>query len=186
MKFRFDPLPIPGSFLIETDILADNRGCFVKLFQSSQFSNAGLEIDFAEEYYSVSSVGVIRGLHFQIPPADHVKVVHCIYGSAFDVVVDLRVGSPTYQNSYTTVLSENDGRMIYIPRGCAHGFQALADETIVHYRVSSEYAPLHDAGIRWDSANIQWPKQMTSVSDRDMGFPSFGDFHSPFKYERRR
>jgi dTDP-4-dehydrorhamnose 3,5-epimerase len=184
MNLQIEKLPIPGCFILSTDVQRDGRGAFVKLYQESVFRDAGLETSFQEEYYSVSVDGTIRGLHFQSPPTDHAKIVCCIAGKAFDAIVDLRIGSPAFGKYASLELEEGDGCMVYIAKGCAHGFQALRDGSILHYRVSSEYDPLCDKGVRWDSAGIAWPKAVSAISSRDTGFPCMADFASPFVFAR--
>lgn len=168
---------------LQPKAFGDARGRFVKVFHEQAFRDLGLHTDFAEEYYSVSHRNVIRGLHFQTPPHDHVKLVYCVQGEVLDVVLDLRVGSPTYGQHATFRLSAEKANSIYIPKGMAHGFCALSDEAIMVYKVSTVYAPHNDAGVRWDSAGIDWPTASPIISDRDAGFAGFGEFTSPFTYE---
>jgi dTDP-4-dehydrorhamnose 3,5-epimerase len=158
------------------------RGRFVKIFHEPSYAALGLETNFAEEYYSVSHKNVIRGLHFQVPPMDHVKMVYCLEGHALDVVLDLRVGSPTYGQFEMFELNSINSSSIYIPKGMAHGFCALSENTIMVYKVSSVYSPEYDAGILWNSASIPWPNSGLIISDRDRGFPMLKDFNSPFKF----
>lgn len=155
----------------------------MKVFQREMFAEAGLETNFSEEYYSISKKNVIRGLHFQLPPMDHVKMVYCVHGEVLDVVLDLRVGSPTYGKHVMFELSATKGNAIYIPKGMAHGFLALREESIMVYSVTSIYSPSHDAGILWNSAKISWPITKVELSDRDHNFPMLENFDSPFKYE---
>lgn len=181
--FELLPSAIAGCYEIHSRILRDSRGRFVKVFHRDAFRELGLEFNFAEEYYSVSHRGVIRGLHFQTPPADHAKVVYCVQGEVFDVVLDLRVGSPTYGQTATFSLSADRGNCIYIPRGMAHGFCVTSENATLVYKVTSVYAPQHDAGVRWDSIAIAWPVTAPLVSERDAGFATLAEFESPFKYE---
>lgn len=162
---------------------SDARGKFVKVFHEQGFRDLGLHTDFAEEYYSVSHRNVIRGLHFQTPPHDHVKLVYCVQGEVLDVVLDLRVGSPTYGQVATFKLSAERANSVYIPKGMAHGFCALSDEAIMVYKVSTVYAPHNDAGVRWDSVGIVWPTNTPIISERDAAFAPFDQFESPFVYE---
>lgn len=156
------------------------RGRFVKIFHEPSYAALGLETNFAEEYYSVSHKNVIRGLHFQVPPMDHVKMVYCLEGHALDVVLDLRVGSPTYGQFETFELNSINSSSIYIPKGMAHGFCALSENTIMVYKVSTVYSPEHDAGILWNSVGIPWPIRDAVLSVRDQDFSTFADFNSPF------
>lgn len=158
----------------------DARGRFVKVFHEQMFAEKGLETKFAEEYYSISHKNVIRGMHFQLPPMDHVKMVCCVQGEVLDAVVDLRVGSPTYGQCALFELSAAKANSVYIPKGLAHGFCALSDQAIMVYKVSTVYSPAHDAGILWNSVGIPWPITEAILSPRDQSFPTLTDFKSPF------
>lgn len=174
---------IPGCYQIFPRVFEDARGRFIKVFHEQAFEERGLETHFAEEYYSVSRRGVIRGMHFQVPPMDHVKMVYCTQGSVFDAVVDLRRGSPTYGQVATFSLNAEAGNYLYIPKGLAHGFCATSDEATLVYKVSTVYAPEQDAGILWSSLDIEWPSESPIMSERDQGFPALNEFESPFRYE---
>jgi dTDP-4-dehydrorhamnose 3,5-epimerase len=180
---EFVKTPIPGCFRLLPRKLCDDRGVFVKTFNVDIFRGQNLESVFAEEYYSVSHKGVLRGLHFQLPPMDHIKLVYCIEGSVLDVVLDLRVGSPTYGQHALFELSAENGEILYIPRGLAHGFYTLSDDAIMVYKVSSIYSKEHDTGILWNSIDAPWPDQNPVISVRDQGFLKLSDFNSPFKFE---
>lgn len=182
MMFKLSPAPIPGLCEIQSRILADSRGRFVKTLHRDQFADLGLRSDFAEEYYSRSGPRVLRGLHFQVPPAEHIKLVYCIQGEVWDVVLDLRKGSPTYLQHAVFELSAEQGNMVYIPAGCAHGFCVPRGEAVLVYKVTSVYSPQHDQGILWNSADIPWPLTNPLVSERDSLFPALAEFDSPFKY----
>lgn len=174
---------IPGCFEIIPNVFSDDRGTFVKVFHQDMFEQHGLEIDWREEYYSTSRQGVLRGLHFQTPPHDHAKLVYCTSGQVLDVVLDLRKGSPAYGTHLLFQLSAANMNMIYIPKGCAHGFYTLSGQATMMYKVSTVYAPVHDAGLLWNSIDIPWPSDNPIMSDRDKGFPSFVDFtNNPFTY----
>jgi len=123
---------------------------------------------------------VIRGLHFQKPPADHAKIVYCLEGSALDVVLDLRSSSASFGQHIKVKLSRESPIAIYIPSGCAHGFLAQADHTLMFYQVSTGYVPALDSGIRWNSAGIDWPTDTPIVSTRDQTLPCLAEFISPF------
>lgn len=171
---------ITGCYILEQDIHADKRGAFVKMFRKSLFEQHNLEYNFTEQYYSESKQNVIRGMHFQKPPADHAKLVTVIQGTILDVILDIRKGSPSYGKYEAFELSRSNGKSIYIPRGCAHGFCALSDFATAFYMVSSEYSPENDCGISYDSFGFTWPTTQPIVSGRDTTFPSFQDFTSPF------
>ena len=177
-------IDIPGCFEVLPRRFEDSRGVFVKTLHEKMFVAKGLQIDFAEEYYSKSYQNVLRGLHFQTPPYDHVKMVYCIAGTILDVIVDLRVGSPTYGQHRCFELSDANTRSLVLAKGIAHGFFTLSQKAIVIYKVSTVYAPEHDTGILWSSLNIPWPSTAPILSDRDKGFPAFQDFDSPFAYQK--
>lgn len=174
---------IQGCYEIQPRLIKDNRGCFVKTFQFDVFKSMGLTTEFKEEYFSVSHRDVIRGLHFQLPPSEHIKLVYCIYGKVFDVVVDLRVGSPTYGQYVKLELNGEKANMVYIPAGVAHGFCTLSKTATLMYKVTTLYDSRNDSGIRWDSVGIPWPISNPIISDRDMEFKSLNDFKSPFVFE---
>ncbi len=177
------PTKLPGCFELWPQIREDQRGRFVKTFHRDVFDQHGLETHFAEEYYSVSRKSVLRGLHFQVPPMEHVKMVYCVRGVVFDAVVDLRIGSPTYGQHAAFRLSADNGNIIYIPPGLAHGFYVLDDLAVMLYKVSSVHAPDHDTGILWNSLDIPWPDPSPNISERDQQFPSLADFTSPFRFK---
>ena len=177
------PLKLMGCFEIQNDPFSDQRGTFVKTYRQDIFEQHRFATEFKEEYYSASKKGVIRGLHFQIPPYDHEKFVYCCTGSVMDVIVDLRVGSPTYGEYEAIEISAELANAIYIPKGMAHGFQVLSDWAVMIYKVTSLYAPNADCGLRWDSMGIPWKNGEVIVSDRDKNFTCFADFCSPFVYE---
>lgn len=173
---------LTGAFIVEQDVHKDARGAFVKIFQESVFRDNNLETEFVEQYYTRSREDVIRGMHFQIPPKDHAKLVTVIQGTIMDVIMDIRKGSPTYGKCASFELSRENRRSIYIPRGFAHGFCTLSEMAIAYYMVTSEYAPDCDCGIRFDSIDFKWPIPACDaiVSERDRGFVGFSEFESPF------
>jgi len=178
--FKIEPSKLAGCYKFNPKVIGDARGRFVKIFHEPSYKDLGLETNFAEEYYSVSHKNVIRGLHFQVPPMDHVKMVYCLEGHALDVVLDLRIDSPTDGQFEMFELNSINSSSIYIPKGLAHGFCALSENTIMVYKVSTVYSPAHDAGILWNSVEIPWPITEPILSERDQGFPSLSDFKSPF------
>ena len=174
------PGKIAGVKLIRPSAQRDLRGTFVKTMHADIFSKHGIPIQYAEQYYSVSKSNVLRGLHFQTPPHDHYKLVTCIEGEAFDVVVDLRKASPTYRQHETFELNGSGGDSVFVPTGCAHGFYVRSESAILLYNVSTLHAPSHDAGIRWDSAGVSWPSDNPVVSERDAALVTLAKFESPF------
>lgn len=175
---------IPGLFTLHARVLADDRGSFVKTFHVDDHEALGLRTDWREEYCTSSRAGVVRGMHFQTPPADHVKLVYCLVGAVHDVVLDLRRGSPTFGEYRSFELTAAAGLAVYIPSGCAHGFAAREADSVLYYKVTSVYAPAHDAGIAWDSFGHRWPVDDPILSARDRSHPALSDFDSPFLLDR--
>lgn len=173
---------IPGCYELQSKAIRDDRGLFMKVFNSDVFESLGLCTEWKEQYYSVSRANVVRGLHFQLPPYDHVKLVYCIDGSVEDVVLDLRVGSPTYGQVVMIELSAKKGNMIYIPTGLAHGFCTPNESATMVYNVSSIYKKDADTGILWNSAEIPWSLERPALSERDKKFIPFANFKSPFHF----
>lgn len=178
---KFIKTDLNGVFIIEHDVHKDSRGAFVKTFHKEEFSQMGLEWDFRESYYTRSKEDVIRGMHFQAPPYDHAKLVTIIHGTVVDVILDLRTSSPTVGRHIAVELSRENRKSIYIPRGCAHGFSVLSESAIVYYMVTSEYAPDHDRGIHFDSFGYDWMVGKPIVSERDLQFPTLGEFKDFFE-----
>jgi dTDP-4-dehydrorhamnose 3,5-epimerase len=174
------PTELEGVKVLRPRIFTDLRGTFVKTFHAPTLREAGLDFTPQEEFFSISHRNVVRGMHFQLPPADHVKVVYCLTGRVLDVVVDLRKKSPTFGRHLTRELSGHNREILYIPTGFAHGFLTLEDDTTMLYQTSTAHSPAHDTGIRWDSIGFDWPAANPIMSDRDRQFPALGDFKSPF------
>ena len=141
---------IPGCFEIQPKLLTDERGVFIKTFHTEVFRVFGLCISWKEMFYTTSKRGVLRGLHFQLPPHDHDKLVFCVSCSVQDVAVDLRIGSPTYGKSLQLTLSAQIGNMIFLPKGLAHGFCTPTEPAVLVYKLSSVYNQKADAGIKWN------------------------------------
>jgi dTDP-4-dehydrorhamnose 3,5-epimerase len=171
---------LAGCFLLQPAVHTDERGLLAKTYLRSAFSGAGLPTSFDEQFFSRSRRGVVRGLHFQTPPAPQGKVVCCVAGEIFDVVVDLRAGSPTYGRHVSFVLSSENWRALYVPVGFAHGFAAVSESATVCYLATAEYQPGTDGGIRWDSAGIDWPVDGPVVSARDAELAPLDEFRTPF------
>src|SRR5664280_2777240 len=127
---------LPGCYLVRCDVMEDERGRFVKTYHDAKFTELGLRTDWREAYYSVSAQDVLRGMHFQIPPADHAKLAYCVAGATLDVVVDLRLGAPTFGQCASFLLSAQEGDSIYVPSGLAHGFLSLRDQSVMQYKVT--------------------------------------------------
>lgn len=171
---RFLPTRLDGAFLIELEPHRDERGSFARLWDGALFAERGLEPALAQ--VSVSSnpaAGTLRGLHFQLPPYEETKLVRCLGGAIFDVIVDRRAGSPTYLRWEGFELSAENGRQLYIPKGFAHGFETLADDCEVLYFISTPYTPTAAAGLRWNdpALAIAWPFEPRVISERDRTWP---------------
>jgi dTDP-4-dehydrorhamnose 3,5-epimerase len=165
---------LPGVVLIEIERREDSRGHFARTMCREEFANHGLAFDFAQDSYSYNRArGTVRGLHYQRPPFAEIKLVRCVRGAIFDVIVDVRPSSATWLAWESFVLSAENGRAIYIPEGFAHGFQTLEDETDVSYRISRPYTPEAAAGLRYDdpAVGVCWPEPVTAISSRDASWP---------------
>ncbi len=170
---------LPGCFLLRAEKRSDERGCFIKTYQAATFQALGLNFHSQEEYYSRSFRNVMRGMHFQIPPHAHDKLVYCISGKALDVLLDLRRGEG-YGKVASLNISMDDGSVIFIPKGVAHGFLSLVDNTVLMYKTSTEYSPAFDRGILWGSFGFNSPIFDPIISRRDQLHPKFSQFDSPF------
>lgn len=168
---EFIPTAIPGAFEIRHAVRFDDRGRFRRQYCEREFEAAGLITRWVQVNHSVTlGRGSIRGLHFQRPPAAEAKLVSCPVGHAFDVALDLRSGSPTFLKWAAVELDETTS--FYIPEGCAHGFQALAEEVHLIYQHSAAYSPEAEGGVRFDdpAIGIEWPLPPGTISDRDRSF----------------
>lgn len=171
---------IQGLFIIKPKVLSDNRGLFIKLFHSKLFEDLGLRSDFKEEYYSTSAKGVVRGLHFQIPPMQHVKCVTCLKGEIFDVVVDIRKNSTTFGKHFSIYLKSEEPTFLYIPEGMAHGFMSLTADAIFLNKATTVFDAECDTGILWSSCGIKWPDLPVILSQKDEKMIHFEKYDSPF------
>lgn len=173
---KFTPLVFEGAFRIQIEPIVDERGFFARRFCAEEFRTRGLEDNLIQRSVSFNRhSGTIRGMHFQAAPHLETKLVRCTSGAVFDVMVDLRKNSSSYGKWYGEVLSADNMLMLYIPRGFAHGFQTLADDTEVDYEISPAYMPESARGFRFDdpSVGIDWPIANAIVSDRDKSLPMF-------------
>ncbi|MCF6764290.1 dTDP-4-dehydrorhamnose 3,5-epimerase family protein [Thiotrichales bacterium 19S3-7] len=181
---QFKELNMSGVYEISPRIVKDDRGAFVKTFHEGIFHQHGLlETEFKEEYYSISKEATLRGLHFQLPPDEHVKLVYCIEGKVQDVLLDLRKGSPSYLKAITLELSGSCSNVLYIPKGIAHGFLTISDQAVMVYKTSTVYVPESDYGVSWKSCEGIW--QITKpliLSERDQLHPLVANFKSPFVF----
>lgn len=174
-KTEFD-----GLYVIEKFVSNDNRGSFIKFFNYDEFIKNGIETHFEECYYSASAKNVIRGMHFQLPPHSHDKLVTVIKGSVTDVVVDLRKNSKTYKKVFSIELSEKNNKALFIPVGMAHGFVSREDNTTMLYNVGTGYCKECDCGIKYNSIDYLWNVEKPIVSERDENFETIDNFRSPF------
>ena len=166
--------------LIEMPRFDDERGSFIKCYDEASFMETGIANCFKESYFSISDKNVIRGMHFQVPPADHEKLVCVTLGAVKDVILDIRKDSPTYGQAKDIILSAENHLALYIPRGFAHGFMSLEDHTIMNYLVATVHSPEHDKAIRWDSFGYDWLNESPIMSKRDQDAQCMSDFKSPF------
>ncbi len=171
---------IEGCVQIQPRVFEDQRGRFVKLFHRDAYDEHGLESRYEEQYYSVSPERVLRGLHFQIPPMGHVKLVSCVRGSILDVVYDLRKESPTFGKVHSLELTAEKANMLYVPEGLAHGFYVLDGPATFLSMNSKRFSPEKDRGIRWDSIPFQWPDPDPVVSEKDRNMAQVSQFDNPF------
>jgi len=170
----FHPLDLAGAYRIAPQLIADERGAFARRFCADEFRALGLEVDLVQRSISFNSrAGTLRGMHFQAPPNLEAKLVRCTRGAIFDVLVDLRAGSPTYGQWHGEELTADNRLMLYIPKGFAHGFQSLVDSTEVDYEITPAYVPGAAAGFRFDdpALTIDWPVADIIVSERDKTLP---------------
>jgi len=176
---------IDGVFIIEPKVFKDARGYFFESFNAKEFAEkTGLNINFVQDNESMSSYGVMRGLHFQRPPFTQSKLVRCVKGAVLDVAVDIRKGSTTYGQHVAVELTEDNHRQFFVPRGFAHGFAVLSETAIFQYKCDNFYAPQADGGIsiKDDSLGIDWqiPLDNALLSEKDTKQEKLKDFDSPF------
>jgi dTDP-4-dehydrorhamnose 3,5-epimerase len=171
---RFTPAPLAGAYVIALEPHSDERGLFARAYCAREFADAGLATELVQANISSNArAGTVRGLHFQRPPHAEVKLVRCVKGALYDVIVDMRATSPTYLRWFGAELSDANGLMMYVPKGFAHGYQSLTDGATVFYMVSAFYAPQAEGGLRHDDPRlaIAWPRAVADVSDKDAQWP---------------
>ena len=173
---------IKDCFILKLNLIKDERGAFIKTYSETLYNKLIISFEAKEEYFSISKKDVIRGFHFQVPPFDHDKIVYCPQGNVLDVIVDLRKGSDTYLKHVKVMLSDKEPLLVFIPKGCAHGFYSFEDNSVMVYKVSTEYAAEMDKGVHWNSFDIFWPTPFDEyiISERDSNLPRFSDFDNPF------
>ncbi len=174
---------LPGLALLEPKVFRDERGFFLETYSEATFAQLGISAHFVQDNHAYSvQPGVLRGLHFQLPPHAQAKLVWVVRGSVLDVVVDLRTDSPTFGRHYSVELSAANALRLFVPRGFAHGYVTLEPDTEFLYKVDSPYAPQADAGILWSDPDlgIAWPVAEPVLSPKDRLLPLLKDFQSPF------
>jgi dTDP-4-dehydrorhamnose 3,5-epimerase len=176
----FGETEIKGAFIIDIEPYQDNRGLFARTFCAREFEQHGLTPAVAQCNLSVTyKKGTIRGMHYLLPPARETKLVRCVRGAIYDVVIDMRPDSPTYTSHISVELSADNRRALYIPEMLAHGFQTLTDDAEVIYQMSDFYMPGYERGLRYDDPifNIQWPLPLTEISEKDAAWPYLDEAH---------
>ena len=172
----FTETNLKGAFVIDLEKRADERGFFARTYCEREFDSHGLNSRFVQCNTSFSNLkGTLRGMHFQIPPHDEAKLIRCIRGAIYDAIVDLRPDSGTFKQYFAAELSAENGKMLYVPPGFAHGFQTLEDNTEVFYQMSEFYSPEHSRGVRWNDPafGIEWPADQRIILDRDQSYADF-------------
>ena len=175
---KFIEAPLSGAYVIELEPIRDERGFFARTFCQQEFSQIGFHKQIVQINHSVTrKKGAIRGMHYQRPPVCETKLIRCVQGGVFDVMVDLRTDSPTLLHHYGVELSKDNMRMVYIPEGFAHGFQTLTDDAELVYHHSEFYSPEHEMGLRFDdpSMMINWPLPAGTISPKDQSYPLIGN-----------
>lgn len=183
---KFKETFLQGIYIIEPKVFGDDRGYFFESYNMKLFEENLNELNFVQDNESKSSRGVLRGLHFQKPPFSQSKLVRCVYGKVLDVVVDIRVGSPTYGKHLSIELSGRNKKQLFVPIGFAHGYSVLSETAIFSYKVDKLYEPKSDSGIIYNDKdlNINWllSNKEIKLSDKDKKLHFFKDLVSPFKF----
>ncbi|MFA6190595.1 MAG: dTDP-4-dehydrorhamnose 3,5-epimerase [Candidatus Staskawiczbacteria bacterium] len=170
----FKKTKIEGLYIVEPELKTDERGYFVRNFCKEEFNKVGIQFDIAQASQSFTKKrGTIRGMHFQKEPKGEKKIVQCMRGAIYDVVIDLREDSKTYGHWIGEELTEENRKMLFIPKNCAHGFQTLTSDCLLQYFMSELYYPELVFGVRWDDPlfNIKWPLENKTISERDQNWP---------------
>jgi dTDP-4-dehydrorhamnose 3,5-epimerase len=186
MPFEFSRAEIPEVILIQPRVFKDGRGFFLESYKHSEFAAHGIPETFVQSNHSRSPRGILRGLHYQKAPRAQGKLIKLILGEVFDVVVDIRRGSPTYGKWLRRLLSARSQAMLYVPPGFAHGFCVTSDEAEVLYMATEEYAPACEAGIVWNDPDLKiaWPLSDPQLSERDHRWPQLREADNNFRYNR--
>ncbi|MCE9598998.1 MAG: dTDP-4-dehydrorhamnose 3,5-epimerase [Spirochaetia bacterium] len=183
---EFIETKLPGVIRLKPKVFKDTRGFFLDYHHEEVFAKAGITARFVQDSHSYSQErGVIRGMHFQLPPSTQAKIVRVIRGAVFDVVLDLRVGSPTFGKWASFELSAENFEMLFIPRGLAHGFCTTVAQTEMLYKLDNLYAPTLESGVRWDDPElaIPWPTSQATISLKDAEHLRLSEIKSPFVFD---
>ncbi len=173
---KFDQTSLPGAFVVDLDRKDDERGFFARTFCHDEFAEHGLVADYVQSSVSFNKrQGTLRGMHFQKKPHEETKLVRCTMGAIYDVIVDLRPGSPTVTRWFGLELSASNRKALYVPKGFAHGFITLDDESEVLYQISTQFHPESAAGVRWNDPAfaIEWPVEAVVMSGRDRSYSDY-------------
>jgi dTDP-4-dehydrorhamnose 3,5-epimerase len=175
VPFEFSDTELRGVKVIKPEVFEDERGLFMEAYKRTAFEEGGIDREFVQDNHSKSKANVLRGLHYQRGDAAQAKIVQCTEGVILDVVVDLRQDSPTFGESLSRILSEHNKKMLYVPRGFAHGFLTLSSTATVRYKIDNDYEPDAENGIIWDDPTlaIDWPVEDPVLSEKDMNWPTF-------------
>ena len=183
---NFIKTEIPEVIIIEPTVFGDDRGYFLESYNKKTFLENIGSVNFVQDNESKSSKGVLRGLHFQKPPFTQAKLVRCIKGEVLDVAVDIRRGSPTYGKHVAVILTGENKKQLFVPRGFAHGFAVLSETAVFAYKVDNRYAPEYDGGIVWNDTDLQIDWNLSGneikLSDKDAELPTLASLDNPFLY----
>jgi dTDP-4-dehydrorhamnose 3,5-epimerase len=172
----FTETALKGAFIVDVEPVNDERGMFARTWCQREFEAQRLKVTWVQNNISLNhKKGTLRGMHYQVPPYEEIKLVRCTAGSIYDVIIDLRPDSPTFGEHVGVILSADNRRALYIPQDFAHGFQTLSDHTEVFYHMSAFYEASAARGFRWDDSafNIKWPEPLTVIADKDRAWPPF-------------
>jgi len=171
---NFIPTTLPGAYTIELTPIQDDRGLFARTFCKNEFAKIGHNKEFVQFNHSINfKRGTLRGMHFQLPPSSEVKLIRCVSGRVYDVIVDIREGKTTFLQWYGAELSKQNMKMMYVPEGFAHGFITLEDNTELLYHHTQFYTPTSECGLRYNDPriNISWPEEVQIISEKDKNYP---------------
>lgn len=172
----FTEIELKGAYIIEIEEFKDDRGFFARTWDKKIFEKKELETNWVQSSISFNKIrGTLRGMHFQKKPYDEIKMIRCTKGKIYDVIIDLRITSQTFKKWISVELSEQNYKILYIPKGFAHGFQTLEDNTEIFYQISEYHHQNVSGGIKWDDPefSITWPTEVSNISEKDMNFPKF-------------